>query len=80
MDTFLIIRLSSLGDIIHTLPAFSALRKNYTEAKISWVVEKEGKEILDFVPGIDRIIVSHTGGRRLYIKKIRQEISRLKQE
>ncbi len=80
MDTFLIIRLSSLGDIIHTLPAFSALRKNYTEAKISWVVEKEGKEILDFVPGIDRIIVSHTGGRRLNIKKIRQEISRLKQE
>lgn len=80
MDTFLIIRLSSLGDIIHTLPAFSALRKNFTEAKIFWVVEKEGKEILDFVPGIDRIIVSHTGGRRLNSKKFWQEISRLKRE
>jgi lipopolysaccharide heptosyltransferase I len=80
MDTFLIIRLSSLGDIIHTLPAFSALRKNYTEAKISWVVEKEGKEILDFVPGIDKIIVSHTGGRRLNIKKFWHEISRFKRE
>jgi len=80
MDTFLIIRLSSLGDIIHTLPAFSALRKNYTEAKISWVVEKKGKEILDFVPGIDRIIVSHTGGRHLNIKKFWQEISRFKRE
>ncbi len=78
MDTFLIIRLSSLGDIIHTLPAFSALRKNYTEAKISWVVEKEGKEILDFVPGIDKIIVSHTRGQHLNIKKFWQEISRLK--
>ena len=80
MDTFLIIRLSSLGDIIHTLPAFSALRKKYTEAKISWVVEKEGKEILDFVPGIDKIIVSHTGGRRLNIKNFWQEISRFKRE
>jgi lipopolysaccharide heptosyltransferase I len=80
METFLIIRLSSLGDIIHTLPAFSALRKNHTEAKISWVVEKEGKEILDFVPGIDKIILSHTGGRRLNINKFWQEISRLKRE
>ncbi len=60
MHNFLIIRLSSLGDIIHTLPAFSALRKSFPEAKISWVVEDKGGEILEFVPGIDKIIVSHT--------------------
>ncbi len=56
MNKFLIIRLSSLGDIIHTLPAFSALRKNFPEAEISWLVETKGKEILEMVPGIDRII------------------------
>jgi len=56
MDNFLIIRLSSLGDVIHTLPAFSALRKNFPEAKISWLVGKKGAEILSLVPGIDRII------------------------
>ena len=57
MDRFLIIRLSSLGDIIHTLPAFAALRRRYPEAKIRWAVEKKGKEILDLVPGIDEVVV-----------------------
>ena len=80
MDNFLIIRLSSLGDIIHTLPAFSALRKNFPEAKISWVVEARGGEILDFVPEIDKTIVAHTEGWRLHRKKFWTEISRLKKE
>jgi lipopolysaccharide heptosyltransferase I len=57
MDRFLIIRLSSLGDIIHTLPAFAALRKAFPEAVIRWAVEAKGKEILDLVPGIDEVIV-----------------------
>lgn len=59
-STFLIIRLSSLGDIIHTIPAFSLLRKNFPDAKINWLVEKKGKEILDLVSGIDRVIVAQT--------------------
>ena len=57
MDKFLVIRLSSLGDIIHTLPAFSALRRNFPQAKISWAVEDKGKQILDLVQGIDEVIV-----------------------
>lgn len=80
MDNFLIIRLSSLGDIIHTLPAFSALRKNFPEANISWVVEDKGREILDFVPGIDKTIVAQTEGWRLNRKKFWTEISCLKKE
>jgi len=57
MDRFLIIRLSSLGDIIHALPAFAALRRSYPEAIIRWAVEKKGREILNFVPGIDDVAV-----------------------
>jgi ADP-heptose:LPS heptosyltransferase len=80
MDNFLIIRLSSLGDIIHTLPAFSALRKNFPEANISWIVEDKGSEILEFVPGIDKTIAAHTEGWRLHRKEFWAEISRLKKE
>ena len=80
MDNFLIIRLSSLGDIIHTLPAFSALRKSFPESYISWVVEDKGGEILEFVPGIDKTIVAHTEGWHLHRKKFWTEISRLKRE
>jgi heptosyltransferase-1 len=62
MDNILIIRLSSLGDIIHTLPAFSALRERNPEVEIVWVVEENGKEILDLVPGIDRTVIAKTRG------------------
>ena len=75
-ENLLIIRLSSLGDIIHTLPAFSALRKKFPEEKISWVVERKGKEILDFVPGIDEVIIVNAENWKL--KKIWQEIFQLK--
>ena len=57
MPDYLIVRLSSLGDIIHTLPAFAELRKNRPDSRISWVVDPPGKTILDLVSGIDRIIV-----------------------
>ncbi len=76
MNNFLIIRLSSLGDIIHTLPAYSALRKNYPEARISWVVEEKGKEILDFVTGLDKIITIPPMGWQDLIP----ELSRFREE
>ena len=41
-----IIKLSSLGDIIHTIPAFNILRNVYPNTKISWIVEPEGAELL----------------------------------
>lgn len=42
----LIVKLSSIGDIIHTLPALAAIRKALPEAEISWVVEERSAEIL----------------------------------
>lgn len=71
MDRYLIIRLSSLGDIIHTLPAFSALRRNHPEAKIRWAVETKGKEILDLVPGIDEVVVVDKKKMRHSVRSIR---------
>jgi len=68
MENFLIIRLSSLGDIIHTLPAFAALRRKFPEAKISWAVEPKGKDILDFVPSLNEIIVVGSDGWRKKLK------------
>jgi len=54
---YLIIRLSSLGDIIHTLPAFGALRRNFPAARLGWLVEKKGADILDWVDGLDQVFI-----------------------
>jgi heptosyltransferase I len=68
MDNILIVRLSSLGDIIHTLPAYAALRRHFPGATIRWAVEPPGREILDLVPGLDEIIVV---GRKIWRRNIR---------
>jgi hypothetical protein len=40
----LIIKLSAVGDVIHTLPSLAALRHRFPEAHISWVVEEAASE------------------------------------
>lgn len=46
IERLLIVRLSAMGDIIHTLPAVAALRAHLPHAKIGWVVEQRWVELL----------------------------------
>ncbi|MCA1559582.1 MAG: hypothetical protein LC804_04700, partial [Acidobacteria bacterium] len=52
----LIVRLSALGDIVHTIPAAAAIRRAYPEARIDWVVDARHRELVDLVGGIDRVV------------------------
>jgi heptosyltransferase I len=52
----LIVKLSSIGDVVHTLPAAALLRRALPEAHISWVVERRAGEILKGSPAIDELI------------------------
>lgn len=54
MAKFLIVRLGSLGDIVHALPVAAALRDAYPLARIDWLVDARNRAILDLVPAIDR--------------------------
>jgi len=53
----LLIRLSALGDVVHTLPAADVLRRNLPEAKITWVVEAPFAELLRNNPAVDDVII-----------------------
>lgn len=57
---FLIVKLSSIGDVIHTLPAVAALRRAFPESRISWVVERSAGVILAGNSTVDEIIVIDT--------------------
>src|SRR5579863_4280700 len=46
----LIVRLGSMGDILHALPAATALRKAFPEITIGWVVEERWAELLCTLP------------------------------
>jgi heptosyltransferase-1 len=54
-----IIKLSSLGDVLHTIPAFSLLRKNYPQAVISWIAEPAAAELLKNFNGLNAILSIH---------------------
>ncbi|HVO65191.1 MAG TPA: glycosyltransferase family 9 protein [Syntrophales bacterium] len=54
----LIVKLSAIGDVIHTLPALSALRKLYPDANITWVIEEASSDLILDHPALDRVIVS----------------------
>jgi lipopolysaccharide heptosyltransferase I len=60
----LIVKLGSIGDIVHTLPAVAAIRKVMPQAKISWVVEHRSAEILRDNPILDRLIEVDTKALR----------------
>ncbi len=59
-ERILIVKLSAIGDIIHTLPAVSALRQAYPKAWLAWVVEKAGANLLRGNPDLDELVVVDT--------------------
>jgi lipopolysaccharide heptosyltransferase I len=50
-----ILKLGSLGDIVHTLPALAALRRHYPKAYIGWVVEAPNRGFLEGHPLLDEV-------------------------
>src|SRR6266566_5315574 len=60
----LIVKLGSIGDIVHTLPALAAIRTALPHAEISWVVERRASEILRDNPLLDRLIEVDTKALR----------------
>ncbi len=61
---FLIVRLSSIGDIVHALPAAAALAEAFPRAQIHWVVEKRYALLLEGNPHLHHIVVLDTLGWR----------------
>lgn len=61
---FLVIRLSSIGDIVHALPAVAALGETFPHAEIDWVVEQQYAELMDGNPFVRRVIRLDTLGWR----------------
>jgi len=53
IERILIVRLSAMGDVIHTLPAVQALREAFPDATIGWLIEERWAELL-CAPGTPR--------------------------
>ena len=52
----LVVRLSSLGDILHLFPAISDLRRRLPDAEIHWLVEPAFAEMVSWHFAVDKVI------------------------
>jgi heptosyltransferase-1 len=59
-----VVRLSSIGDIVHALPAVSALGESLSHARIAWVIESRYAELLAENPFVGSVIPFDTLGWR----------------
>lgn len=65
----LIVKLSAIGDVVHTLPALDALHHQFPESNINWVVEEKASDIIKGHPYLEKIIVSK---RKRWLKNLKQ--------
>jgi heptosyltransferase I len=71
---FLLVRLGSLGDIIHALPAAAALRDTFPGARIDWAVEPKWARLLEGNPDLSEVISldrKSAGGIVSTVRKLR---------
>jgi ADP-heptose:LPS heptosyltransferase len=72
----LIVKLSSLGDVLHTLPAAQALRRQFPTAHIAWAIEQLHAPLIADQPWLDEQIVwqrTKRGGFRKFIAQLRAQ-------
>lgn len=56
MPNILLIKTSSLGDVVHNLPVVGDIRARFPRARIDWVVEETYRDIVGMHPGVHRTI------------------------
>ncbi len=70
----LIVKLSAIGDVVHTLPFLHVLRKNFPLAKIDWLVEEGAAGLIEGHPAIRRVIISRRKSWRRRLFKDRRVV------
>lgn len=53
----LIVRLSSVGDVVHALPVLTGLRKCFPNAYLAWIVEEKARQVVEHHPLLNEVIV-----------------------
>jgi len=68
----LILRFSSMGDILLATPVLDILKEKYPDCQIDWVVNKKFEDVLNTNPLINKLIIFQDSES---LKNIRREIS-----
>jgi lipopolysaccharide heptosyltransferase I len=70
--SILIVKLGSLGDIIHAIPAAAAIRRAFPQARIDWLADARHRELIDLVEVVDRRILIDTSALASVLEVVRE--------
>lgn len=75
VSRILVVRLSSMGDVIHALPAVASLKHSFPESRVSWVIRTRWASLLAGNPFVDEVIPfdRNVGGIVALWRKLRAE-------
>jgi heptosyltransferase I len=79
----LIIKPSSLGDVIHTFPVIAMLKNSIPDVEIDWIVNKNIEQILDYLNDYlkDKILFNRSGFKGInYIKECKSLVSDIRKK
>jgi heptosyltransferase-1 len=69
-ESILFIKTSSLGDVVHHMPAAMDARQHFPDAQIAWVVEEAFAPLVGLHPAVDTVIpVATRRWRRQLLKR-----------
>ncbi|MBT7523914.1 glycosyltransferase family 9 protein [Gammaproteobacteria bacterium] len=80
VENICVLRTSSIGDICHMLPFIFTIRKEYPNAKISWVIGKNEADFIGNINGIQYIVFDRNNTLKSYfsiykkLKKIKFDV------
>jgi heptosyltransferase I len=61
-ENLCILRLSALGDATHTLPVVRAIQDHWPGTRITWIIGKLERRLLDGLEGVEFIVFDKRGG------------------
>jgi len=65
MFRILVVRLGSMGDVIHALPAVASLKHSFPHSRLSWVIKPRWAPLLEGNPFVDEIIPFNRTAREI---------------
>lgn len=82
MKRILLVKTSSLGDVIHNLPVVTDILQHYPEAQIDWVVEESFSDIPKLHPAVNHVftVAVRRWRKQLFSKQTWQEIQAFKKQ
>ena len=71
-ESICLVRLSSIGDVTHTLPVVNTIRSYFPHTQITWIIGKSELRLVHDLPGVEFIAFDKSRGLRAYADLRRQ--------